>query len=223
MKVNIEPRQPRVPEIGSRLVEAVGLAALCHADHRRKGTEIPYVGHLLAVCGLVIHAGGDEDEAIAALLHDVLEDRPECVTPREIEARFGRGVLEIIEGCSDDLPDDVSGLPDSPKRRDAGNWARRKTRYLSHLRGVEPSVLRVSCADKVDNARAIVTDLRRHGDALWDRFNAGRKDQLCYYRGLVEVFRERRHDLGEAGGWLVDELERQVQEMDRLAYSNITA
>lgn len=208
---------PRGPEIGPRLVEAVGLAALCHADHKRKGTEIPYLGHLLAVCGLVIHAGGDEDEAIAALLHDVLEDRPECVTPEEIEARFGRRVLEIIEGCSDDLPDDASGPPDSPKRRDAENWPRRKTRYLSHLGGVEPSVLRVSCADKVDNARAIVADLRRHGDALWDRFNAGRKDQLWYYRGLVEAFRKRRQDLGDDGGWLVDELERQVQEMYRLA------
>lgn len=201
-----------MPSFGPRFLEAVELAARCHADHKRKDTDIPYLGHLLAVCGLVIHAGGDEDEAIAALLHDVLEDRPECVTPAQIEERFGGRVLAIIEGCSDDLPDGTG-----PPRRDAGNWRERKTRYIAHLAEANPSVLRVSCADKVDNARAIVADLRRHGEAVWGRFHAGRDQQLSYYRGLAQAFRERRQDLGDDGVWLADELQRRVEEMDRLA------
>ncbi len=165
--------------LGTRFFGAVELAAGCHADHTRKGTDIPYIGHLLSVCGLVIHAGGDEDEAVAALLHDVREDRPECVTPGEIERRFGRRVLEIIEGCSDGLPDDGADHP----KRDADNWPERKAAYIAHLADAGPSVLRVSCADKVDNAGAIVADLRRHGAALWDRFHRGRDE--------VELMRAR--------------------------------
>lgn len=201
---------------GPRFLEAVDLAVRCHSDHTRKGTDMPYLGHLLSVCGMVIHAGGDEDEAVAALLHDVLEDRPGCVTPPEIEDMFGLRVLAIIEGCSDDLPSDGSRR-DAGRRRDADNWLERKTRYLAHLTKVDTSVLRVSCADKVDNARAIVADLRRHGEAVWKRFNAGRDRQLWYYRGLVQVFRDRRNDLGEAGAWLVDELDRLVATMEHLA------
>ncbi len=199
--------------LGTRFFEAVELAAGCHADHTRKGTDIPYIGHLLAVCGLVIHAGGGEDEAIAALLHDVLEDRPECVTPSEIERRFGRRVLEIIEGCSEGLPDDGAAHP----KRDADNWPERQAAYIAHLADADPSVLRVSCADKVDNAGAIVADLRRHGATLWDRFHRGRDEQLWYYRCLVRAFRDRRQDLGDDGVWLVDQLERQVELMGRLA------
>lgn len=212
-----ETRQPQNAEtsvpLGPRFLEAVELAARCHADHTRKGTEIPYLGHLLAVAGLVLQAGGDEEEAIAALLHDVLEDRPECVTPGEIEDRFGRPVLEIVLGCSDGLPEE----PGESAERDADNWLERKTRYVAHLAEAEPSVLRVSCADKVDNARAIVADLRRHGDDLWKRFNAPADQQLSYYRGLVDAFRSRRGDFGDDAVWLVDELERLVGVMGRLA------
>ncbi|MGH7557492.1 MAG: HD domain-containing protein [Gemmatimonadota bacterium] len=200
--------------LGPRFLEAVGLAARCHADHKRKETDIPYLGHLLAVCGLVLQAGGDEDDAVAALLHDVLEDRPECVTPKEIEERFGARVLEIVSACSDGLPDESSGKAPA---RNAENWRERKEHYIAHLAKAEPSVLRVSCADKVDNARAIVADLRRHGDALWKRFNATRDDQLWYYRSLVEAFRARRGDLGDDAVWLVDELEQLVGAMGRLA------
>lgn len=201
---------------GPRFLEAVDLAVRCHSDHTRKGTDMPYLGHLLSVCGMVIHAGGDEDEAVAALLHDVLEDRPGCVTPPEIEDMFGLRVLAIIEGCSDDLPSDGSRR-DAGRRRDADNWLERKTRYLAHLTKVDTSVLRVSCADKVDNARAIVADLRRHGDDLWKRFNAPADQQLSYYRGLVDAFQSRRGDFGDDAVWLVDELERLVGVMGRLA------
>jgi (p)ppGpp synthase/HD superfamily hydrolase len=199
--------------LGPRFLEAVELAARCHADHTGKRTEIPYLGHLLAVSGLVLQAGGDEEEAIAAILHDVLEDRPECVTRREIEDSFGSRVLQIVTGCSDGLPE---GSGES-KERDADNWLERKTRYIAHLAEAEPSVLRVSCADKVDNARAIVADLRRHGADLWGRFNAPRDQQLSYYHGLVEAFRSRRDDFGDYAVWLVDELERLVGVMGRLA------
>ena len=199
--------------LGPRFLEAVELAARCHVDHTRKGTQIPYLGHLLAVSGLVLQAGGDEEEAIAALLHDVLEDRPKCVTPSEIEDRFGRRVLEIVNGCSDGLPEE----PGESAERDADNWVERKTRYIAHLAEADPSMLRVSCADKVDNARAIVADLRRHGDDLWGRFNAPRGQQLSYYRGLVGAFGSRRDDFGDDAVWLVDELERLVGVMGRLA------
>lgn len=212
-----ETRQPQNAEtnvpLGPRFLEAVELAARCHGDHTRKGTEIPYLGHLLAVAGLVLQAGGDEEEAIAALLHDVLEDRPECVTPGEIEDMFGRRVLEIVDGCSDGLPEE----PGESAERNADNWLERKTRYIAHLAEAEPSVLRVSCADKVDNARAIVADLRRHGDNLWKRFNAPADQQLSYYRGLVDAFQSRRGDFGDDAVWLVDELERLVGVMGRLA------
>jgi (p)ppGpp synthase/HD superfamily hydrolase len=193
--------------------EAVELAARCHADHTHKGTEIPYLAHLLAVSSLVLQAGGDQEEAIAALLHDVLEDRPKCVRPREIEDRFGARVLEIVTGCSDGLPEESGESPE----RDADNWFDRKTRYLAHLAEAEPSVLRVSCADKVDNARAIVADLRRHGEDLWGRFNAPRDQQLSYYRSLVGAFRSRRDDFGDNAVWLVDELERLVSVMGQIA------
>lgn len=199
--------------LGPRFLEAVELAARCHADHTRKGTEIPYLGHLLAVAGLVLQAGGEEEEAIAALLHDVLEDRRECVTPSEIEERFGRRVLEIVRGCSDGLPEE----PGESAERDADNWLERKTRYIAHLAEAQPSVLRVSCSDKVDNARAIVADLRRHGNDLWKRFHAPADQQLSCYRGLVDAFQSRRDDFGDDAVWLVDELERLVGLMGRLA------
>ena len=199
--------------LGPRFLEAVELAARCHADHTRKGTEIPYLGHLLAVSGLVLQAGGDEEEAIAALLHDVLEDRPQCVTPREIEDRFGNRVLEIVLGCSDGLLEE----PGQSAERDADNSLKRKKRYIAHLAEAGPSVLRVSCADKGDNARAIVADLRRHGHDLWERFNVTGDQQLWYYRSLVEAFQNHRDDFGDDAVWLVDELERLVGVMGRLA------
>jgi (p)ppGpp synthase/HD superfamily hydrolase len=199
--------------LGPRFLRAVELAARCHADHTRKETAIPYLGHLLAVSGLVLQAGGNQEEAVAALLHDLLEDRPKCVTRREIEDSFGSRVLQIVTGCSDGLPEESN----ESSERDANDWLERKTRYIAHLAEAEPSVLRVSCADKVDNARAIVADLRRHGDDLWERFNATGDEELWYYHGLVEAFRSRRSDFGDDAVWLVDELERLVGIMDRLA------
>ena len=133
-----------------------------HRDQRRKGTEIPYIGHLLGVCSLVIEDGGTEDEAIAALLHDAAEDQGGEQTLERIRAEFGDHVAEIVRACSDTLED-----PKPP-------WRTRKEAYLAHLDEQPAPVLRVSLADKLFNARAILRDYLSVGDELWQRFNGRR-------------------------------------------------
>lgn len=183
----------------NRFQEAVLLALHLHAQQKRKGTTIPYVAHLLAVTALVLEDGGNEDEAIAALLHDAIEDAGGDATRQEIRRRFGDTVVAIVNGCTD-----AEMMPKPP-------WLERKKQYLEHLRGAGPAILRVSAADKLHNARAVLSDLRRHGNAVWGRFNGGREGTLWYYRRLVQVFRE-------AGpSFLVEELDRVVAELERLA------
>ena len=182
--------------------DAVELARELHAGQVRKGTEVPYLSHLLGVASIVLEAGGDETEAIAALLHDAAEDAGGRATLERIRARFGDEVAAIVEACSDSLSEDKEP------------WPERKRRYLAHLDepGLPDGALIVSLADKLHNARAIVFDLREHGDALWERFRTGSgPDQLWYYRALTEVFARRRP------GRLADELARTVDEMGRLA------
>lgn len=162
--------------LSTRFEEALVFATRLHATQQRKGTEIPYVSHLLAVASLVIEAGGNEDEAIAALLHDGPEDQGGLRTLKEIRDRFGVPVGKIVAACSDTF--------DAKKPA----WRARKETYLAHLREAAPSVLLVSCADKLHNARAILADYRRHGEALWSRFNAGRDDILWYYGELARFF-----------------------------------
>jgi (p)ppGpp synthase/HD superfamily hydrolase len=152
-----------------------------HATQRRKGPEpaVPYLGHLLGVCSIVIEDGGDEDEAIAALLHDAVEDAGGQPTLDQIRARFGENVASIVEQCSD------TDQADKPP------WLERKTAYLSHLKdpATPESVLRVSAADKLQNARALLDDYRRIGDELWARFTTGSaSDQLWYYNSLSRIF-----------------------------------
>jgi GTP pyrophosphokinase len=166
-----------------RFTDAVTLAMTLHANDLRKGTTIPYSAHLLGVCALVLADGGDEDEAIAALLHDALEDHGDAITAGEIEERFNARVARIVVGCSD-TPPGFSGGPKPP-------WRERKDAYLAHLRVAEPDELRVSLADKLYNARAILADLRAHGASVWTRFTAGHDGQLWYYRALVDGFRDR--------------------------------
>ena len=184
--------------LGARFVEALGFAARLHAGQVRKGTGIPYVSHLLAVAGLVLEDGGDEDEAIAALLHDAAEDQGGTAVLDEIRERFGDRVAAIVRGCSDPL--------EQPKPP----WRPRKETYLRLLRSAPPDVLRVALADKVHNARSVLADLRTLGPALWARFNAPRDDQLWYFRALVDLF-GRRYP-----GPLADELGRIVAEIERL-------
>jgi (p)ppGpp synthase/HD superfamily hydrolase len=189
---------PELPTavLGARFSEAVRWAAMLHADDVRKGTRIAYVSHLLGVASLVLEDGGTEEEAIAALLHDAIEDRgtPEA----EIRARFGKPIADIVVACTE--PRDID--------RTAATWRERKTRYLEHLEaGVSESARRVTAADKLHNARSILADVRDHGPGVWDKFNAGVDDELWYYQELVRVL-SAAHD-----GPTVRELQRVVDDL----------
>lgn len=164
--------------LSERFEAALIYATRLHAHQKRNGTAIPYVSHLLAVASLVMEAGGSEDEAIAALLHDGPEDQGGLATLEDIRDRFGVTAGEIVAACSDTLA----------QRKPA--WQQRKRAYLAHLPEASRSAKLVSCADKLHNARAILADYRQHGDALWDRFNAGREDVLWYYGELARIFTE---------------------------------
>jgi (p)ppGpp synthase/HD superfamily hydrolase len=182
----------------SRFEAALVYAARLHAQQLRKGSQIPYVAHLLGVASIVMEYGGNEDEAIAALLHDAIEDQGGDSTRQEIRRRFGERIAGIVEGCTD-----ADVIPKPP-------WKRRKETYLAHLPTASPSVLLVSAADKLENARAILSDYRSLGDALWERF-AGRKEgTMWYYRELVNVYRTVRTPEP-----LTDELDRVVTEIER--------
>jgi (p)ppGpp synthase/HD superfamily hydrolase len=180
------------PHLGERIDRALSLARELHSDQRRKGSEIPYLAHLLGVTSLVLEDGGSEDEAIAALLHDAVEDQGGAPTLALIEQRFGKHVAEIVEGCSD-----TDVIPKPP-------WKERKQAYIAHLSDAKPGVLRVSLADKLHNARSILFDLELVGDAVWDRFKADRADTILYYESLGAAFAARD------AGPLVQELQRVV-------------
>jgi (p)ppGpp synthase/HD superfamily hydrolase len=182
-----------------RFEEALLFAAQLHREQRRKGSNTPYVGHLLAVAALVIENGGGEDQVIAALLHDAIEDQGGDATRREIQRRFGDAVAAIVEGCTD-----ADTIPKPP-------WRERKEAYIRHLRSQPEAVRLVSAADKLHNARSIVRDYRIVGEKVWEMFRGGREGTLWYYRALVTV-------LGEGARTpVIDELERVVSEMERLA------
>lgn len=184
-----------------RLIEALGVAARLHATQRRKGSDVPYLGHLLGTCSIALDYGADEDEAIAALLHDAIEDVQPTADARAAVAGFGERVLHIVEGCTDS-----DQHPKPP-------WHARKKAYVDHLADADASVLLVSSADKLHNARSVVADLRRHGQATWDRFTGGRDGSLWYYRTLVDAFCANPAHNED----LVEELDRAVSEMETLA------
>lgn len=173
------PSRDMVP-LSGRFDEALAYAAKTHRHQFRKGTTIPYLSHLLTVCGLVLDDGGDEDEAIAALLHDAPEDQGGRQTLAEIRRRFGDRVAATVEGCSDTF--------ENPKP----DWRVRKEQYLDHLRTeTDQGTLRVSLADKLANARALLRDQLEQGNPHWERFNAPRDAQCWYYTNLADVFRQR--------------------------------
>jgi (p)ppGpp synthase/HD superfamily hydrolase len=186
--------------LGDRFRRALVFAFDLHRGQVRKGSKgIPYIGHLLGVTSIVIEDGGDEDEAIAALLHDGPEDRGGKATLDRIRAEFGERVGDIVEGCSDTLED-----PKPP-------WRARKEAYLAHLEEASNEVLRVSLADKLHNARAILSDYQEVGEELWSRFRGTREESLWYYRSLSEIFARR------CPGPLAEELEATVSEIEALA------
>jgi (p)ppGpp synthase/HD superfamily hydrolase len=184
----------------ARFEDALLFAARLHQDQARKGAEqIPYLAHLMSVAALVLEAGGDEDEAIAALLHDAVEDQGGLPTLVAIRERFGDRVAEVVLGCTD--------AHTHPKP----SWYARKERYIAHVRHASPAVRRVSLADKLHNVRAILHDQRQIGDAIFARFAGGKRGTLWYYRALAEVFKETHSGPNAA------ELDRAVSEMECLA------
>lgn len=185
-----------------RFEEALIFATQLHAHQTRKSSQTPYIAHLLCVTGLVLEAGGDEDTAIAALLHDAVEDQGGLKTLEEIRSRFGEHVASIVDGCSD-----AYTIPKPP-------WKNRKETYLAHLPEATPEVRLVSLADKLHNARSILRDLHTDSESVWGKFKGGKEGTLWYYRSLVDIF--QHHD----ENFLVDELAQVVGEIEELSNSN---
>jgi (p)ppGpp synthase/HD superfamily hydrolase len=182
---------------GDKVEQALPYAARLHRDQIRKGTSTPYIAHLLAVASIVSENGGTEDEVVAALLHDAPEDQGGEARLEEIRARFGDRVAEIVDGCTDTY--------ETPKPP----WRERKERYLAHLTDASGSVRLVSSADKLHNARAVLSDYRLLGDDLWTRFNGGKEGTLWYYRAIVDTLR--------GDGPIVEELDRVVTELEMVS------
>ncbi len=196
------------PLLTARFDTALHFATRHHARHLRKGTPVPYAAHLLAVASLVLEMHGDEDEAIGGLLHDVVEDGGGSRALADIEAAFGPKVADIVLANSDRVDEVGAGR----------DWYHRKRAYLDNFPHKTPAALRVSLADKVHNARSILTDYRTLGDALWARFGQGQGlATRVYYRSLARAFQEQRERMGPAAGPYVDELRRTVDAITALA------
>jgi (p)ppGpp synthase/HD superfamily hydrolase len=183
----------------ARFEEALLYSTRLHAEQTRKGSGIPYITHLMAVASLTLEYGGGEDEAIAALLHDAVEDQGGESTRIEILKRFGPAITEIVDGCTD-----ADTFPKPP-------WFPRKRAFMTSLREAPESVRLVVACDKLHNARAMVKDYRVCGEALWARFSGGRDGTLWYYREMVEVL----HSPGTVQ--VIEELDRVVTELETLA------
>lgn len=168
-----------------------------HGEQTRKKTTIPYIAHLMSVSALVLQAGGDEDLAIAALLHDVVEDCGGKPVLSEVRKRFGRRVAHIVAGCTDS-----DSHPKPP-------WRQRKETYLEHLRRADADVRLVSVADKLHNAREILRDYRLYGEPIWQRFGGKREGTLWYYRALAEEFLRHPHNC------LVDQFSRVLADLEQ--------
>jgi (p)ppGpp synthase/HD superfamily hydrolase len=182
---------------GENFDHALLYASRLHRDQVRKGTSTPYITHLLAVASIVGENGGTEDEVVAALLHDAPEDQGGEARLRDIRDQFGDGVAEIVDGCTDTY--------ETPKPP----WRERKERYLAHLAGASGSVRLVSSADKLHNARTVLSDYRLLGEDLWTRFNGKKEGTLWYYRAVVDVL--------QGDSPIVEELDRTVSELETLS------
>ena len=205
MSSGLNERRRPLPQrpwpLTDRIVEAMFAAAQIHATQSRKGTKIQYLSHLLGTCSIALEYGADEDQAIAALLHDAIEDGRPTAAARKTVMSFGDEVGRIVEGCTDS-----DAHPKPP-------WRERKEAYLARLAGEDSRVLLVSGSDKLHNARSIVRDLREVGDDLWARFGPTKHEVLWYYRSLVTAFRANPAHTPA----LIEELDRTVTEMERLA------
>jgi (p)ppGpp synthase/HD superfamily hydrolase len=178
MPKSAKPRK-RAIKLGPRFSRAFQFAAEKHAGQRRKASTIPYIAHLMGVASLVLEAGGDEDLAIAALLHDVVEDCGGAPMLKEVRRRFGKRVADVVDGCTD-----AYEVPKPP-------WLERKESYIRRLKKESADTRLVSAADKLNNVRSILSDYRAVGESVWSRFNGGREGTLWYYRTLRDEFLRR--------------------------------
>jgi (p)ppGpp synthase/HD superfamily hydrolase len=197
------PKQSKVRnrsvKLGPRFLRAFLFAAEKHSGQTRKASTIPYIAHLIGVASLVLEAGGDEDLAIAALLHDVVEDCGGAPMLKEVRRRFGSRVAKVVDGCTD-----ADTYPKPP-------WRERKQKYIRHLKAADADTQLVSAADKLNNVRSILSDYRAIGESVWSRFNGGREGTLWYYRTLRDVFLRRKRNR------ITRDLELAVNELDSLA------
>jgi (p)ppGpp synthase/HD superfamily hydrolase len=186
-----------------RYNEALEYTAWLHRNQIRKGTEIPYISHLVAVSMIALEYGANEDEAIAALLHDAVEDQGGLPALVAIREKFGEPVAAIVEGCTDSTADTSKGETKLP-------WKERKLVYIAHIAEASPSVRLVSTADKLHNAMSILKDYQAIGETLWERFKGGKEGTLWYYRSLVTVFEE------SGSTSLVEKLDQVVTALEEL-------
>jgi (p)ppGpp synthase/HD superfamily hydrolase len=189
-------KAPKGKSFSKKFVAALGYAADLHARQFRKRTGRPYVGHLLGVTSITIEYGGDEEMAIAALLHDAVEDQGGMPRLREIRRKFGQRVAHIVDGCTDSYTQ-----PKPP-------WMERKRAYIRRLAKESADVRLVSAADKLSNVRETLHDVRVHGESVFERFEGKKEGTLWYYRELVRVFRKA------GSSPLIEELDRAVTELE---------
>ena len=180
-------------QLTSRFETALVYATQLHSQQKRKGSGIPYISHLLSVTALVLEDGGDEDQAIAALLHDAIEDQGGDKTRQEIRAKFGDRVVDIVNGCTDS-----EVIPKPP-------WKERKQKYIEKMRHATPEVRRVSMADKLHNARSILAEYRQQGDEVWTKFKGAKAGTLWYFESLLEVDKD--------SSFLKQEFQRAIKEL----------
>jgi (p)ppGpp synthase/HD superfamily hydrolase len=187
-------------KLSRQFEKALVYATRAHSDQTRKKTGIPYIAHILGVTAIAMEYGANEIEAIAALLHDAVEDCGGAKRLRDIERKFGKTVTKIVDGCTDTY--------ETPKPP----WRERKEAYLAHLKNSNSATRLVSASDKLHNTRAILADLRRHGLEVFGRFSGKKDGTLWYYRALVTAFREHGDHTD-----LVDELDRVVTQIEKLS------
>jgi (p)ppGpp synthase/HD superfamily hydrolase len=188
------------PKLGPRLLRAFRYAAEKHAGQTRKQTAVPYLSHLMAVSSLVLEAGGDEDMAIAALFHDVVEDCGGTARLREIRKQFGARVAKIVDGCTDTY---VEPKPE---------WLERKKYYLREVKHADADTRLVSACDKLHNVRSILADYRERGESVWKRFSGKKEGTLWYYRALSDEYRRDQNRITRELEIAVEGLEAAVQQ-----------
>ena len=162
----------------NKFEQALVYATQLHANQTRKVDKIPYISHLMSVSALILEAGGSEDEAIAGLLHDAVEDQGGKATREEIRQKFGETIVEIVDGCTES---DITPKPP---------WKERKIQYIENIRNASDSVKLVSLADKLHNARSLLIGYQNQGDRLWDYFTGSKEDKLWFYGELLEIYKQ---------------------------------